>query len=478
MVYKKHLITFIVSFSGAALALLLYFYFFPQQTLLVVEEALPPVVQAGLQVSEGELPDFSLAAEQSLDAVVHVKTHYPESEGANNSPFYDFFFGEQGGLMPMPNIASGSGVIINPDGYVVTNNHVIKKAAKVEIVLNDKRRFYARLIGADPTTDIALLKIEGENLPTISFGDSDELKVGEWVLAVGNPFNLTSTVTAGIVSAKGRSLNLLTEELAIEAFIQTDAAVNPGNSGGALVNTEGELVGINTAIASHTGYYAGYSFAVPVSIVRKVVRDLIEYGTVQRALLGIDIKDIDAELAEELRMDTISGVYVVDLEKGGAADKAGVKQHDVILKVEDVIVNNANELREQVARYRPGDKVQLTVRRDSSVMRLRATLRNRKGTIDVIDSEVLKSLGAQFVVVEQEKLKSLELSNGVEVFELSEGKLKAAGMQAGFIITKINQEPVFTVADVHHMIKNAPGAVFIEGIDSEGTTQYYAFGVR
>ncbi|MBL4624506.1 MAG: trypsin-like peptidase domain-containing protein, partial [Flavobacteriales bacterium] len=312
--------------------------------------------------------DFTFAAEQTINAVVHVKTEYTSSGNQYYFDPFDFFFGQGGGYhQQMPAIASGSGVIISADGYIVTNNHVIAGADRVSITLNNNKTYQAELIGTDPSTDIALLKINEVDLPYVPYGNSDDVKTGEWVLAVGNPFNLTSTVTAGIVSAKGRDINILNDakgNTAIESFIQTDAAVNPGNSGGALVNIQGKLVGINTAIKSNTGSFTGYSFAVPVNIVRKVVDDLLEYGTVQRGYIGVSIRNIDSEFAAEKNINTTEGVYVAEILEAGAADKAGLQKGDVITKIGNTEVNNVPELQEQVGSFRPGDEILVTVDRN------------------------------------------------------------------------------------------------------------------
>ena len=308
-----------------------------------------------------------------MEAVVHVKTKYYRQQQYVD-PFYQFFFGRPQQSQQPSAMASGSGVILSNDGYIVTNNHVIEDANEIEVVLNDKRTFTAKLIGTDPNTDLALLKIEATDLPTIEIGNSDDLRVGEWVLAVGNPFNLTSTVTAGIVSAKARSINILNSDMKIESFIQTDAAVNPGNSGGALVNTRGQLVGINTAIASQTGSYAGYAFAIPTAIMQKVVADLRQYGTVQRALLGIRMLDITQQVKDQLSLESMEGVYVGEVISGSAADKAGMKAGDVIVQVDGRPINASSQLQEQIGRKNPGDQITILVRRGQRSVTLQVTL--------------------------------------------------------------------------------------------------------
>jgi len=319
--------------------------------------------------------DFTNVAEASVNAVVHVKTLYATQVRSYSDPFLDFFFG-QGMQQPRQQVqmASGSGVIISQDGYIVTNNHVIERAQRIMVVLNDKREFEARLVGTDPNTDIALLKVEAEGLPTIAFGDADALKIGEWVLAIGNPFNLTSTVTAGIVSAKARSINIINTDMRMESFIQTDAAVNPGNSGGALVNTRGELVGINTAIASQTGSYAGYAFAVPSDIVQKVVADIQQYGRVQRAMLGVQTMDITPELQQEAGLNTLQGAYVAYVVKGSAAQQAGIRTGDVILQIDGAKIQSANDLRVAIGKTRPGDKIAVVILRNGERITLQVEL--------------------------------------------------------------------------------------------------------
>lgn len=430
---------------------------------------------------------FTAAAEMTVHAVVHVKTTYGAETVQSQQgfdPFRDFFYGQPS---PIPQMATGSGVIISNDGYIVTNNHVIDKAEKIEVTLNDKRTYVAELVGKDPTTDLALLKIKENNLPFLTYGNSDDVKVGEWVLAVGNPFNLTSTVTAGIVSAKGRSINILENNpdqgiFPIESFIQTDAAVNPGNSGGALVNTQGQLVGINSAIASTTGSYAGYSFAVPVNMVKKVVADLLEYGTVQRAFIGVSIRDIDSRFAEEKGFKSLKGVYVNGLTENGAASSAGVEEGDVILKVGEVEVNNVPELQEQIGRFRPGDKVMMTLRRGAKEVTLPVVLKNQKGNTELVQREVAaeasaNALGASFEPVSKEDMKRLNIENGLRISKLNGGKLRSAGIHEGFIITAIDKKKISSVTDLQSALENKKGGVLIEGVYPNGMRAYYGFGL-
>jgi serine protease Do len=332
--------------------------------------------------------DFVSVAEVATPAVVHIKTTVQTGGGgqAPFNPFEDFFNGPMFPQERGPQVATGSGVIIKKDGYIVTNNHVVENARKVEVVLDDKREFIAEVLGTDPETDLALLKIEQDNLPFLNLGNSDELKVGEWVVAVGNPFNLTSTVTAGIVSAKGRNINLLRQkggQWAIENFIQTDAAVNPGNSGGALVNTRGELIGINTAIASRTGSYSGYSFAIPINLSKKIIKDLRDFGEVKRAILGVRIQDITQELADEKGIKDLDGVYIPSVVEDGAADKAGIKEGDVIAKINGVKVAKASELQEQISKYYPGDRITIDLIRDGKAKEVTATLLSKDGEKEI-----------------------------------------------------------------------------------------------
>lgn len=422
--------------------------------------------------------DFRVAAENSVHAVVHVKTKFKQtrSQGGQH-PFFDFFF-DQGQQMP-ERMGTGSGVIISDDGYIMTNNHVIDNANQVEVTLNDGRSYKAEVIGADPNTDLALLKVDDEALPYIPYGNSEELAVGEWVLAVGNPFNLTSTVTAGIVSAKGRNINILQEEFAIESFIQTDAAVNPGNSGGALVNTRGELIGINTAIASKTGSYSGYSFAVPVNIARKVVQDILEFGEVQRAFIGVSIRNIDQDLAEKKGLNMMEGAYVNGLTEGGAAAEAGVEAGDIIVSVEGKDVKNVPELQEKVSAYRPGDVIDVTVIRNGKVRHMPVTLRNRRGDTGIVtaSSDILGQLGAEFASIDRRDMESLRIRNGLKVTDLSSGKLKDAGVREGFIITRIDRKPINSESDISSALNKEKDGVLIEGVYPNGRTAYYGFGL-
>jgi len=425
--------------------------------------------------------DFVNAAQKTVNAVVHVTTTFQSQKYYN--PWSQIFGGEK--YYSQEQRASGSGVIISNDGYIVTNNHVVANAARIEINTNDNRVYTAELIGADPATDIALLKISETNLPAITFGDSDNLQVGEWVLAVGNPFNLTSTVTAGIVSAKARNINILhynpTDEVfPLESFIQTDAAVNPGNSGGALVNGRGELVGINTAIASRTGSYSGYSFAVPVSIVKKVTADLLEFGMVQRAYIGVSISNIDQSLAKDKDLKTREGAYVRGLLDEGAAADAGIKEGDVITKVEGFAVNNVTQLQEQIGKYRPGDKVKVSVLRKNNIRDFDVILRDRYGNKELKVRDVDEPsliYGAALQALTADEKARLKLENGVKITDLRDGKLKSAGLNKGFIITQIDKQPVDSPEDVSRILNSKRGGVLLEGLHPDGKLDYYGFGM-
>lgn len=432
-------------------------------------------------------PSFVESAEKTVNSVVHIKTIVEQRNNLAYDPFQDWFFG---GRQRQPNVmqGSGSGVIISQDGYIVTNNHVINEASKIEVVLNDKRTYVAEVIGTDPNTDLALLKIKEKELPFVNYGNSDDVKVGEWVLAVGNPFNLNSTVTAGIVSAKGRNINILEHNAQggnlapIESFIQTDAAVNPGNSGGALVNPNGELVGINTAIASNNGSYQGYSFAIPVNLVKKVVSDLIEFGNVQRAFIGLSINDIDAKFAEEKRIKQMRGAYVNGLTENGAGETAGIKMGDIVTKVENVEIKGTSELLEQIGKFRPSDKINVTVIRDEKELVIPVVLKNKENSLGIIKKpEVFRasvnSLGAEFEEINAKELTRLNLQGGVKISKLEAGKLANAGIKEGFIITSIDKKKVSNLKDIQNMLENKTGGVLIEGIYPNGMRAYYGFGL-
>lgn len=441
--------------------------------------------------------DFTQAAESTVNGVVSVKNYSTPSVQYNqrmNDPILEYFFGPQfrgGGNGNQDNQPRerlnglGSGVILSTDGYIVTNNHVIEGADRLEVVLNDNRTLEATLVGTDPLTDIALIKIEADDLHVIPMGDSDLMRVGEWVLAVGNPFGLTSTVTAGIVSAKARSISNLTpgsgEGRRIESYIQTDAAINPGNSGGALVNLDGQLIGINTAIFSQTGNYSGSSFAVPTSIVKKVVKDIKEFGTVQRAVLGIRCGELNPTIAKEHNITaTNSGLVVGSIEEGSGAQEAGLKEYDVIVAIDNSPTNNMAQLQEIIARHRPGETVKLTVIRDNKSIECPVTLRNSRGDTKVTVAGTVASLGCVFKQLTPQELKQLNRRSGVKVESVQDGKFKKAGIRDGFIIFDINNMPVNSAADVEKVYDaivqsdEYDHVMFITGSYSGKRKQYYA----
>ncbi len=432
--------------------------------------------------ANGDPVDFTFAADKSVPAVVNIKTSFTQKNSYYDdffAPFNDFFqmnpFSQK-----YPIAASGSGVIVSEDGYIVTNNHVVQDAEQISVTLNDKREYTATIVGSDPSTDLALIKIEEKGLPFLQFGNSDQVKIGEWVLAVGNPFNLTSTVTAGIVSAKARNINILGGGSSVESFIQTDAAVNPGNSGGALVNTRGELIGINAAIASNTGSYAGYSFAIPSNIASKVVNDLKQFGMVQRAYLGADITDITAANAKEHGLSGLKGVYVSAVNDGGAAWDAGIEPGDVILSVEGNEVNSSSRLLELIAEKHPGDKMNVVLQRNGKSLSKSIELQNRRGETSMLkkdDQMATTYLGATFVEPDQDEMSKLRLQYGLKIAELGDGVLKRAGIKEGFIVTKIDGVEIHTMEDIENTLIEKSGGVLMEGYYANGMKAYYGFGL-
>lgn len=476
---KNLAFTLFIALLSATVTLWAYTKFFQKPEILAVQDQQALHYASMPSAPQGQAPDLTFAAESSVHAVVHVKVVSKEDVASYNNPFYDFFYGDRlQRQQPRIREGSGSGVIISSDGYIVTNNHVIDDADQIKVVLNDKREFEAKLVGKDENTDVALLKIAADNLPSLKFGNSDALKLGEWVLAVGNPFNLTSTVTAGIVSAKSRNIGINLADMSIESFIQTDAAVNPGNSGGALVNMNGELVGINTAIASQTGSYSGYSFAIPSAIVQKVISDLKQYGTVQRALLGVGIQDVTAKVAADNKLDKIEGVFVGSLTPGGAAEDAGIKINDIILSIDDVPVNSTAELQEQVGKHRPGDNIKVLIKRDNKAKPLNVTLRNMRGDTEILTTNVDEFLGAKFDNVSENEKYKLRISQGIKITDLSQGKLKNAGLKEGFIITSVNKQAVTGVNDLKTIVKRAEGGILIEGVYPNGQRAYFVFSTE
>jgi serine protease Do len=478
---KKLVSTMAIACFGGLIALTSahFFYGSKNESQIFQAQNRPSIVLAA-NASAGQTTDFTMAAEMSVNSVVHIKTTSEQVNNLHVDPFSEWFYGPQKRQQNYVQQGSGSGVIISSDGYIVTNNHVVAGADKIEVVLNDRRTYMGEVIGADASTDVALIKIKETGLPFLSYGNSENVKVGEWALAVGNPFNLESTVTAGIISAKGRNNILDVNKRPIEAFIQTDAAVNPGNSGGALVNVHGELIGINTAIASNNGAYQGYSFAVPVNIVRKVVSDLVEYGTVQRAYLGVSIRDIDSKFAQEKNIKQLNGVYVNGLTRGGSAESAGMIEGDVITKIQDVNVASISQLQEQISKYRPGDKVNATVLRNNREMNLSVVLRSMDNTTNLVKkseivSKSVNALGVEFREVDSQELAKLRIENGVKVGKLSDGKMARVGIKEGFIITSIDKKKVASVNDITKHLSNKSGSVIIEGFYPNGVRAYYGF---
>ncbi len=481
----------VASFLGAVLAVGGMQLFFPAPDPTLNQQAVTPAHFTNyFESKDFTVPDglnFVYAAEVSTPTVVHIQSTFEGKSYAN--PMDDFweFFGYRG--QPDNNQRRapqsrgfGSGVIISTDGYIVTNNHVIDNAGEIEVTLADKRHYEAKLIGTDPNTDLALLKIEENQLPYINMGNSDDLRIGEWVLAVGNPFaqgtqyDLTSTVTAGIVSAKARNINILGRNYGIESFIQTDAAVNPGNSGGALVNLKGELVGINTAIATPSRTFAGYSFAIPATLVTKVINDLKEYGVVQRALLGVQIADV-ANVAEARNLDEVAGVYVVEVNPNSAAEEAGLKKGDIIVKIGENMVATSSELQELVGRNSPGDEISVTYKREGKQYTTKAVLRNLQGDTSVLTFDSTNSFdGAVFSEADQKELEQLELRAGVVIEQVGKGKWKDEGIKPGFIITHVNKTPVESVDQVLELLRRRRGGNLIEGMYPDGEQRYYAIG--
>jgi Do/DeqQ family serine protease len=406
--------------------------------------------------------NFLSTSKDVIPGVVHIRTSYGPGDFSLN-PLESFF--------EMPSRSSGSGVIISDDGYIVTNNHVIEDASNIEIVMNNNQRYYAKLVGTDPTTDLALLKVRAKNLPFVKYGDSDKITPGEWVLAVGNPFDLNSTVTAGIVSAKARNIGILRDRnnLQVEAFIQTDAAVNPGNSGGALVNLRGELIGINTAIATSSGSYQGYSFAIPVSLVKKVMDDLLEFGKVQRGLLGIQIADMNASLAEELKLSTNQGVIINRVNEGSAAYDAGMQMRDVIVGIDGHAVNSVSELQELVARNRPGKEISVDFLRGGVRKNMMVKLKNSDGNETLSKREIRKDWsGAILEDVPFKELADLQLEGGVRIKTITEGKWEDAGIKEQFIISHIDKVPVDNMEDLNQILDFKKGGILVEGYYPNG----------
>ncbi|MCF8223371.1 MAG: Do family serine endopeptidase [Bacteroidales bacterium] len=466
-----------VAVISALVALFVYTRFLEQPEVVNsndTEEAEPRFTNVFTVPQEG-LVDFSEVAENIVHTVVHVKTRTIRDNSYRN-PIMEFFYGQEYNR-PREVRGFGSGVIISSDGYIITNNHVIEGADEVDVTLNDNRTFEASIIGRDPSTDIAVLKVDSEDLPYVRYGDSDRLKLGQWVVAIGNPFNLTSTVTAGIVSAKGRSLGLLNDRYRIESFIQTDAALNQGNSGGALVNTSGELVGITTAIISPSGAYAGNSFAIPVNIVKKVVEDLREYGEVQRAIMGVNIADLTSELAEQENIKELKGVYITDVVPGGAAEEAGIKPGDVIVEFEGKHTDTAAELQEQVSKKRPGDKVTVEVVRNNKHRNYNMVLRNLAGGTDIVrageDSGVI--FGVRLEPLSLAEKGDYKINSGMRVTRVQEGRFEDLGIREGYVIFEVNGEEINSFEDIQDATDDGSELKSLKGLQSNGTFFSYQF---
>jgi serine protease Do len=483
---KRISTSLLIALAGAILAIFLYTKLVgvPEQQV-VIREASPVKLTKDVASDnpQVQLPDLTKAAEKSVHAVVHIQVKMLEQSGGGDNDIFNWFFGpgfpgqnqrRYRQQPPQYEMASGSGVIISSDGYIVTANHVVDDAVTVQVVLNDNRQFKAKVIGRDPNTDVALVKIDAKDLPYLVWGNSDALKLGEWVLAVGNPFSFTSTVTAGIVSAKSRGLGITGGQMPLESFIQTDAAVNRGNSGGALVNVNGDLVGINTAIASETGSYSGYSFAVPATIARKVVDDIRKYGQVQRALLGIYPDVVTDSIANAYNSGKMEGVFVRNIEEDGAARAVGIRKSDIITAINGKAVNSPIELREQLAKFNPGNEVTVTYKRKGELKEVQVTLRNTKGDTSIV-KEQASTLGAEFGPVSQRDKQRLQIDGGVQVTDLKAGRLKDAGVKIGFIITDINKNAISSKEDVDRAINgaNSKKPILIEGVYPNGDSTYY-----
>jgi serine protease Do len=502
---KNYMTPVLAAIIGSALTIAVFFIFDLDRSNRVVRiEHLTSQVPSQNSVytvnEDGEMIplNFVEISRNLMGAVVHISSVVTMGQGRAGrqqlpDPFREFFgeefferYNEQQrerGEMPRQARGSGSGVIINPDGYIVTSNHVIANADEIEVTLNDNRSYTAKVLGTDPTTDLALVKIEETDLPIIPLVDSHTIEVGEWVLAIGNPFNLNSTVTAGIISAKSRNINILNEQYAVESFLQTDAAINPGNSGGALVNMQGGLIGINTAIASQTGTFAGYGFAVPSNIVNKVVEDILEFGRVQRGYLGVTIRNISGAFAREENLNVTQGVYIDSILAGSAAEKAGLQAGDIIVEIEGRIINQASELQEIIASHRPGDRIKIEIIRNGRNMSRTATLLGIDGTTKAVRGEegtMLQQLGAEMATLTREEARKLGIPGGVRVLKLHSGKLATeTPVKEGFIITRLNTRQVRSVNELSQILERTSGGVMLEGIyeNDPNTVLYYAFGI-
>jgi Do/DeqQ family serine protease len=433
-------------------------------------------VLTSFEVPDAQQIDFTYAAEQTVHAVVHVTTKSKIDQSEN--PFMQFFYGDRYNNTPREVSGYGSGVIISSDGFIITNNHVIEDADNIQVTLNDNREFKAEIVGRDPSTDLALLKIKADNLAYLKYGDSEKLKVGEWVLAVGNPYNLTSSVTAGIVSAKGRNIQLNNSDYSIESYIQTDAALNPGNSGGALVDTKGQLVGITSAILSPSGAYAGNSFAIPVTIVKKVVDDIRQYGTVQKAIIGIRMTPVSPEEAQKQNISEVKGVYIKEIIDGGSADEAKLKEGDIITRLDGINVDSPSQLQEQVGKHRPGDKATVTYYRNGKEQSVSLTMKNIAGNTGLVtksmgDGEVL---GATFEQLSSAEQRMFNTDYGVKISGISDGWFKDHGFGKGTVIISINGKKVHSSEEVRQAVNNEKSLKSIEGFESNGAYFRYSLG--
>ncbi len=481
--------TFLKSFLGTASAILLVLlvsYFFinknenksSAQRTSDTQQNLP--IQTASYSSIPQNVNFVEAADRSVNAVVHIKTEINVKAQSYHDffdPLREYLYGNRGRSQSF--VAFGSGVVISSDGYIVTNNHVVENADKISVTFNNREELQAQIIGRDPTTDLALIKVDANKLPYLSFGNSDDLKVGEWVLAVGNPFNLTSTVTAGIVSAKARNINILGGSSSIESFIQTDAVVNRGNSGGALVNTRGELIGINAAIASHTGVYEGYSFAIPANLAKKVVDDLKNYGEIQRAYLGVQLRDIDAEFANELGLSHVNGVYVAEVINNSGAMEAGIEDGDIIIAVNGTLTNTFSELVGNIGQYRPGDKVKVTVNRNGDLFDYDVVLRNQDNTTSIVKAEETffnKNLSVSLQKVSKLSKDNMHIKSGLRITDIKPGVLQRGGISEGFIITEVNGKAVNSKNDLEDALSESNNnRVRLIGIYPNGMKVSYEF---
>ncbi|MCT4614571.1 MAG: Do family serine endopeptidase [Marinifilaceae bacterium] len=507
MNYKKFGTIVLAAILGSAISLGVYKLTEDnkKETIRIEHSSQTPIVGATYTVNkDGKMVplEFTKIAKKVMPGVVHIKSTQLQRANSNqyrqqNSPFHEFFeddifrhfFGpntrpNNSGRtqQPQARVGTGSGVIINEHGFIVTNNHVIQDADDIEVTLNDNRVFKAKVIGTDPSTDLALIQIKADNLSYIPLSNSDNVEVGEWVLAIGNPFNLTSTVTAGIVSAKARNINILQDRSAIESFIQTDAAINPGNSGGALVDLKGTLIGINTAIASPTGAYTGYGFAVPSNIVNKAIGDLKKYGMVQRGYLGLMIRNVDGSLAKEKDLDLTEGVYVDSIPNNSAAGSAGIKEGDIIIQINKNKIKSSAELMEHVGRHHPGDKLEITVDRDGKTKSFSVILRNKLGKEKIQESnnqDILSKLGIEIENIDSNLSKKLGINYGVIVKNILPGKIsRETDMRKGFIITKVNTKEIKSPEDLVKYLSSQKGGVMIEGTyPNYPGVLYYAFGL-